>query len=750
MLTFNSASILGKLRMIVLTLTCLAARPVRADISIVVNFRPYPSAEVAGHAEAQVNWLDADLGDDTICTESFAALELQHYLREMTGRKDDFAIVAADKVPEQGELIMVGWPASNAAAAKLAAALGANREAIARLGAESYRLKTADASGRRVTLIAGGGRVGTLYGVYDLLHRMGCRWFGPEPFDEDVPQAAWNPSFDVIQQPSFSVRGFYVYEKRGSPEMIQWMARNRLNLWSIHMDNQPLLRKLGMKLSGGTHDAQRLFLGPETPYPYDHPRFPRKGQWPKDPYPVSGLYQGDTNHDGKLSNFEAHPEWYPLVGGRRVPGIRPDDSGTNFCTSHADAATEFVRNYVGALVDGIYRGADVVDLWMLDGGAWCECPQCKALGTPTDRNLLVVYRLDQEIKRARRAGKMNRPIAIRFLAYADVVEPPTRPLPADFDYHTCTATFFPISHCYVHRCDDPTCSPNVKYQRQLFGWLVDPKRYYRGQVCIGEYYNVSRYKSIPACYMQAMAHDISYYYRQGARQFHYMHVTTGHWGTKSLTNYQMARQLWDVNTDCETLWADYFARRYGPAAAAMHGFYASLEKMLCNVEALKGWSSRFVPALSQGSKQLFPDSHLQYRREPGVKCDGPTLVEMVGHGHTCRRLIDEAMAMRLPDRIRARLGEDERSFTYAERTLHYYDECVQAFQLGWAGRQEEARRHFEAAKHVAELLRQDQWSVALAFVHDEPFELNALNATYATGALDRLAELLASPKGKTR
>ena len=205
---------------------------------------------------------------------------------------------------------------------------------------------------------------------------------------------------------------------------------------------------------------------------------------------------------------------------------------------------------------------------MLDMGGWCECPRCKALGTPTDRNLLVVYRLDQEIKRAQREGKLNRPIAIRFLAYADVVEPPTRPLPADFDYHTCTATFFPISHCYVHRFDDPACSPNATYQRQLCGWLVNPKRYYRGQVCIGEYYNVSRYKSIPACYMQAMAHDIPYYYRQGARQFHYMHVTTGHWGTKSLTNYQMARQLWDVNTGCETLWADYF-RRYGAAAATM-------------------------------------------------------------------------------------------------------------------------------------------------------------------------------------
>ena len=38
----------------------LAAWPACADTAIVVNFGPYPSAEAAGHAEAQVNWLDAD------------------------------------------------------------------------------------------------------------------------------------------------------------------------------------------------------------------------------------------------------------------------------------------------------------------------------------------------------------------------------------------------------------------------------------------------------------------------------------------------------------------------------------------------------------------------------------------------------------------------------------------------------------------------------------------------------------------
>jgi hypothetical protein len=377
---------------------------------------------------------------------------------------------------------------------------------------------------------------------------------------------------------------------------------------------------------------------------------------------------------------------------------------------------------------------------MLDGGKWCECPKCKALGTPTDRNLLVVYALDREIKRAQHEGRLNRPVAIRFLAYADMIEPPTRPLPKDFDYDTCTATFFPIKRCYVHKFDDADCRINASYRRQLNGWIAAPKRHYRGRVCIGEYYNYSRFRSLPICFMHVMEHDIPYYYGLGAGQFHYMHVTTACWGSKSLTNYQMARQLWDVKTDCEGLWVDYFARRYGRAAPVMRRYCQSLEKMLGNAELLKGWHPGLAARLEDGKKPLFSSSHLQYRREPGLHCDGPTLLEMVAAGDQCRKLITEAMANDLPERVNARLAEDERAFTYAERTLRYYDQCVQAFELAWAGKKDLARPHYDEARRIAELLRRDTSSMAHCYT--ESYQLDGLNSTCAAGALDRLEKLL--------
>ncbi len=716
---------------------------VRAESFLVVNVGPHASAEVAGLGEARVNWLDADRTDDTICTECYAALELQRYLRKLTGRAGDFSIIDDDSSPE-GELILVGGPGSNAASQRWAGALGVDAHQLDELGPQGYRLKTATVDGRRVTLIAGGGRVGTLYGAYDLLYRQGCRWFAPGELHEEVPSVQRLGDVDVTERPAFATRGFLAWQDRGDREFLLWMARNRLNEWCVEQGDHPLMCKLGIQMDAGLHDAELRFLNPGSPYPYNHPRVANDDGQPSDPYPAGDQYQGDANQDGQLSYFEAHPEWFAFEGGRRIPGIQ-GWFGTNFCTSNPHATGEFLKNFLLAIIDGPYRDAGIIRFWTLDAGKWCQCESCRALGIPTDRNLLLVHRLDQEIKHARAQGKIHRPLVIHFLAYADVLDPPTRPLPPEFDYQTCIATFFPIVRCYVHNFDDPACPKNAHYLQQMQGWATASDRHFRGQICLGEYYNVSGYKCLPICFMHTMAHDIPCYHKLGARHFHYMHVTTGDWGTKALTNYQMARQIWDVDTDCEALWQDYFTRRYGPGAEDMRRFYESLEKTLANVSELKYGLAR---RLDRGVEELFPASHLRYRREPGVTCDGITAVEIVEHAATARKVIDQVRAGDLPERIARRVAEDERTFTYAEQTIAYYHACVQAFQHARGQRQEEARRHYAEARRLADLLRQDTTSTTLSSEHaNAP---NALAASGAAGALEHLAKLLGPPHAATK
>lgn len=733
-MTLRTSFVVGRFLFVVAMVWAVV--PARAEWTIAVQSGRFSTPMAAAGAEEQVNWLDADRADDTVCTQCFAALELQRYLRRMTGRKEDIRLVDDSRTPSSGDLIVVGRAASADARAAFES-LGVTEEQLEALGPEGYRIRSSVVQGRRLVVVAGRERVGTLYGVYDLLYRMGCRWFAPGELGEDVPRVEAIPDLDVTERPSFVTRGFLAWENRGDEDFLLWMARNRLDYWTLAQEPHCLMHKLGLRMVCGRHHAEDEFIGPYKPYPYDHARFTGDEGRPRDPYPPSSDYQSDANHDGQLSYFEAHPEWYSMVKGKRTPGIR-ENFGTNYCTSNPHATAEFVKNYVQGLIGGPYREADIVRFWTLDAGKWCECDACKAQGTPTDRHLLLVHRFCQELDKARAEGRLHRPLDVTFLAYSDVVEPPTRPLPAGFPPDYCMATFYPIGRCYVHRLDDPACSAkNSQYVRQLAGWTQDPQRHYRGQLAIGEYYNISGFKCLPICFMHTMATDIPYYYRAGARTFDYMHVTTTGWGTKALTNYQMARQLWDVQTDCDALWSDYFTRRYGPAAASMRAFYESLEQMLCNATELKYGLAR---RLDSGVKELFPNAHLQYERQPGVPCDGPTLVEIVEHSRRCRRLLTESLGLSLPSAMRARIVEDEQCFTYGERTVAFYYACVRAFQENRDGRPDAARPYYAEARRLGELLRNDTVSTGSSSSHANAE--NAFVAARVPNVLEHLAKLL--------
>jgi hypothetical protein len=214
-------------------------------------------------------------------------------------------------------------------------------------------------------------------------------------------------------------------------------------------------------------------------------------------------------------------------------------------------------------------------------------------------------------------------------------------------------------------------------------------------------------------------------------------VTTSRWGNLALTNYQMARQTFDVEADCEAVWRDYFGKRYGPAGERMRRFYDSLERTFCNGNELRyGLPQR----LDRGAAELFPKSTLRYRREPGVECDGPAFEEIVASAREGRRLIDGVLGMELPERVKARVLEDEERFTYGERTILYYDACVHAYLHGRAGRRAEASRHLEEARRLARLLEADTRSTQVSASHANA--KNAFEATRAAGALNRLEELL--------
>ncbi len=705
-------------------------------IHIVVNVGDYPSAQKAAVDEGNVGWDDGKDADDIICTECFAAVELQHYLRKMTGDAGRFGIVDDDKLPSDGALILLGNPKTNKAVAGATLKIGLTDATFAALGKEGYLIKTgALNTGRQLMVIGGNRRIGTLYGVYGLLDRLGVRWFAPTELGEEVPKQKIDdlPQMNVTDKPMFFTRGFHAWEYRGNPDFFDWMVRNRMNYWCVENKDRPGLKKRGIQMNCGNHVLIPRFLGPRNPYPYNHPKFAGDEDKPADPYAVGKDYQGDRNADGKLSYFEAHPEWYGLRGGKRSDRIH-GDGGDNFCTANKDAVDEFMKNLIQDLIDGTWKDADSLNFWTLDGGRWCECEKCKALGISSDRNLLLVHRCRQEMKKAMAEGRLNRDIMIYFLAYADVLHPPTKPLPEDFDYDYCIATYFPIARCYVHALADPKCTEyNARYEKNLYGWAIDPKRHYRGQIFIGEYYNVSGYKCLPIMFSRTMSVDMPYYYKMGARHMHYMHCTTKHWGTKALTNYQFAKMLWKPDLDTKALLAEYFAKRYGPAAGIMRRLYDRLDTALCNVTELK---YRLRGRLNGNQKNLFPHKHMKYAKTEFSDNDGPDLAEMATAIDDCVTMLKEARSMSLPERIHARLAEDAGPLTYGSNIIHFYDVIVRMTQLLHADKKAEAVKLLPEMKRLGKALESDTENMKHSSSHASA--ANGLVASYIPAVYKRL------------
>lgn len=717
--------------------------------AIVVNFGDHKSAEAAANAQNRVDWYDDHLEDDTICTEAFAAVELRRYLNKMAGRDaddsnalpiidDDQALRELGDNRMRGVWFVVGSPGNNLLARDTKSATMDDMPGKGVSG--GFEIKTRGIAGaqKRFVVLRGNDRAGTLYAVYDYLERLGCRWYAPGEVHEVVPRTDLKslPDVNVIDWPRFRTRGFWAWEDRGNPDFFDWMARNRMNYWTSAQSDIPNLKKRCMRLTCGGHQHTVRFLNPAAPYPYNHGKIEGDESRPKDPYAVGEAFRGDTSGDGILTYGEAHPEWYGLRGGRRVTDLR---ANVNFCTSNEDAVAEMMKNLVDDLIGGEWRMADTVNFWTLDGGKWCECARCKALGTPTDRNLLLVHALRQTMKRAMAEGRLERNVSIEFLAYADVIEPPTRPLPAGFDYENCSATFFPIVRCYVHRFTDPSCTEfNTRYQKHYYGWAVDPDRHYRGQLFIGEYYNVSGYKNLPVLYYRTMPQDIRHFYKTGARHMHYMHAPTGNWGTRALTNYELARLLWNPDLDEAALLDDYFKGRYGPAADRMRRFYASLERALCNVSVLKYHVGR---RLGRG-QEPFNLQHMRLEDTTTEQNDGPDFESCVAAVLHCQTIMDEIRAVDLPPKCRKRIREDEGLFRYAMNTILFYNALIRSRMALDEGDRGEAARMFKQAEELAGKLRNETEATKWASSHANA--VNGLQASFAAPALERLRRALKS------
>ena len=278
---------------------------------------------------ASIHLSRADLNNPDSSTR-FAAGELRYYLGRMTAENPQ--ILPAEDVPD------------DAPGFRLGAASGMD---VSSLGPDGFRIES-----RNGILCIGGGVRGVLYGVYEYLERLGCRFFAHNC--ELVPTLAWDPDTmlrlpagPIKQKPVFEYRDHNYADVKQNP---RFAAKCRLNGSG---SRTPIPARLGGSLSYAmfVHTFHRLV-------------------------PVEEF--------GK-----SHPEYFALVDGRRVTAT---GGRTQLCLTNPDVlriVTERAREVLRQ-----HPGTHLLSLSQNDWGGSCQCDGCRRIdaeeGSPSGTLLRFV------------------------------------------------------------------------------------------------------------------------------------------------------------------------------------------------------------------------------------------------------------------------------------------------------------------------------------------------------------------------
>lgn len=532
---FGSSSLSSRCRTVRVLLSCAFL----LGFAAISSAEPLPLVK-EGHG------LQVVIGKSTSEVDQFAASELARYLGKITGA--NFAVETPEKVP--AEALVVGQAAVESIDPDFA------KQA---LGEDGFMIRR----DRGRVLIAGATGRGTLYGVYALLEKLGCRWFAPN-FDfygaaggEFIPQnsAAEAGDWNTVERPDFKWRKLYVEEGwshtgENLKQMVDWMAKARMNVLDCPIDYQhwhhtewdnfrqaliPELKKRGMLIEIGGHG---------------YPNF-----LPQEKY------------------FAQHPDWFGMYDGKRS-----NDPRVVFSTANPEAVNTFVANVTTYLKS--HPEIDILDVWPPDSARWSEAPEDVALGSPSERQMILLDHLDHELK-----SEFPK-LRIQFNAYEMFTVPPVEHKPDP----GMVMEFCPIQRSFESSLYASDYPENEEYFHNLQAWLtgaIDPSN-----ITVYTYITKYAWRSLPVLIPHMIVDE--------ARRYHDMGIggmatysEPGGWATFELDHYITARALWDPGLNVRDELVDYTSKRYGPAGPAVFAYLRLVEEVVPHAIGIPGTNLTF-------------------------------------------------------------------------------------------------------------------------------------------------------------
>ncbi len=324
----------------------------------------------------------------------FAALELQRYVREVSGT--ELPILNEDEAG-RGPAFVLG-------ACDRLAGTGLAREARA-LRYDGVLLKTV---GDDIVLLGDGDR-GQVYAVYTFLERyLGCRFLTLDCTVTPKRDVLTVPEMDYARSPPF------LYREELYSDLVNWRLAARYRLNGANMN-----QLIGLPWRNPEAPIQGLAI-----VPFVHSCL---GLVPPNVY------------------FAEHPEYYCLVNGKR----RADPIGGQLCFTNPDVlriATDTALQWLDANPGVLSIDVSQNDAWVGDYGA-CECENCRRVVAEEGAEHGPILRFVNAI--AAEVAKRDPNAFVDTLAYQHTVATPKVTKPArNVIIRTCHHA------CYFHGVEE--------------------------------------------------------------------------------------------------------------------------------------------------------------------------------------------------------------------------------------------------------------------------------------------------------
>jgi len=360
-------------------------------------------------------------------------------------------------------------------------------------GREHYVLKSHPGG----VYVIGATDLAAQHGVWDLLYRLGYRQFFPGKTWEVIPRSAdLSVAVDADERPDYYVRriwyGWGLWDYNREPYG-EWCRRNR------------------------TVSAFALRTG----HSYD------------------GIIRSNK------AEFDRRPEYYGLIDGER--------KSTKICIGNP-AVRKLVADYALRTFEADPQ-LDSISMDPSDGGGWCECEQCAALGSVSDRALILANHVAMVVDEKFEGKRVG------MYAYAYHSPPPSIPVHPNVVISVATAF---VKGGY--RLDD-----------LITGWAAKG-----ATLGIREYYDVNTWsRDMPGSgrgtNLSYLRRTIPDFHGKGAR---FMSAeSSDNWGPCGPGYYVASRMLWDIREAerVDELVDDFLARAFGPAEEPMREFYRLID-----------------------------------------------------------------------------------------------------------------------------------------------------------------------------